>query len=114
MIRKALITGGATGIGYAIATAMAGTGYHVTVTGLTDEQVARGVTGPHLTAAKLDVTSTASAVAVLDSFDRLDALVNCAGMIVRNYGEYDIDIFQKVIDVNLTGPIRMGVAPRAQ
>jgi NAD(P)-dependent dehydrogenase (short-subunit alcohol dehydrogenase family) len=112
MIRKALITGGATGIGYAIATAMVEAGYHVTVTGLTDEQVAAVVTGPHLIATKLDVTSTASASAVLDSFDRLDALVNCAGMIIRNYGEYDIDTFQKVIDVNLTGTMRMCVAAR--
>jgi NAD(P)-dependent dehydrogenase (short-subunit alcohol dehydrogenase family) len=114
MIRKALITGGATGIGYAIATAMVEAGYHVTVTGLTDEQVAAVVTGPHLIATKLDVTSTASASAVLDSFDRLDALVNCAGMIIRNYGEYDIDTFQKVIDVNLTGTMRMCVAARAK
>jgi NAD(P)-dependent dehydrogenase (short-subunit alcohol dehydrogenase family) len=114
MIPKALITGGATGIGYAIATAMVEAGYHVTVTGLTDEQVTAVLTGPHLTAAKLDVTSTASAATVLDSFDRLDALVNCAGMIVRNYGEYDIETFQKVIDVNLTGTMRMCVAARAK
>jgi NAD(P)-dependent dehydrogenase (short-subunit alcohol dehydrogenase family) len=114
MIRKALITGGATGIGYAIATAMVEAGFHVTVTGLTDEQVTAVVTGPHLTAVKLDVTSTASAAAVLESFDRLDALVNCAGMIVRNYGEYDIETFQKVIDVNLTGTMRMCVAARAK
>ena len=114
MIPKAFITGGATGIGYAIATAMVEAGYHVTVTGLTDEQVTAVLTGPHLAAAKLDVTSTASAAAVLDSFDRLDALVNCAGMIVRNYGEYDIETFQKVIDVNLTGTMRMCVAARAK
>jgi NAD(P)-dependent dehydrogenase (short-subunit alcohol dehydrogenase family) len=114
MIRKALITGGSTGIGYAIAIAMVEAGYHVTVTGLTDEQVAAVVTGPQLATAKLDVTSAASATAALDPFDRLDALVNCAGMIVRNYGEYDIDIFQKVIDVNLTGTMRMCVAARAK
>jgi NAD(P)-dependent dehydrogenase (short-subunit alcohol dehydrogenase family) len=114
MIPKALITGGATGIGHAVATAMVEAGYHVTVTGLTDEQVSAVLTGPHLAATKLDVTSAASAAAVLDSFDRLDALVNCAGMIVRNYGEYDIETFQKVIDVNLTGTMRMCVAARAK
>ena len=37
---KALITGGTTGIGFGIASAMVEAGYDVTVTGLTDEQVA--------------------------------------------------------------------------
>ena len=37
---KALITGGTTGIGFGIANAMIEAGYDVTVTGLTDEQVA--------------------------------------------------------------------------
>jgi NAD(P)-dependent dehydrogenase (short-subunit alcohol dehydrogenase family) len=50
--------------------------------------------------------------AVVAPFDRLSALINCAGIIFRNYAEYDLDIFQKVIDVNLTGTMRMCVAAR--
>ena len=42
-------------------------------------------------------------------FDGLAALINCAGVIFRNGAEYDIEIFQKVIDVNLTGTMRMCV-----
>lgn len=111
---KALITGGTTGIGFGIAMAMVDAGYHVTVTGLTDQQVDAVTTGPQLTAVKLDVTSDASVGTVLDRLDTLDALINCAGVIFRNYAEYDIATFQKVIDVNLTGTMRMCVAARAK
>ena len=39
-MKQALITGGARGIGFGIAEAMLEAGYGVTVTGLTDEEVA--------------------------------------------------------------------------
>jgi len=114
MTVKALITGGTTGIGLGIAIAMVEAGYHVTVTGVTDEQVAAVATGPQLAAVKLDVTSAASVAAVLEPFDELSALINCAGVLFRNYAEYDIETFQKVIDVNLTGTMRMCVAARTK
>jgi NAD(P)-dependent dehydrogenase (short-subunit alcohol dehydrogenase family) len=112
MTPKAIITGGTTGIGFGIALAMVEAGYHVTVTGVTDQQVAAVAPGPQLAAVKLDVTSAASVAAVLAPFDELTALINCAGVIFRNHAEYDIEIFQKVIDVNLTGTMRMCVAAR--
>jgi NAD(P)-dependent dehydrogenase (short-subunit alcohol dehydrogenase family) len=111
---KALITGGTTGIGFGIATAMLDAGYEVTVTGLTGEQVARVPQRQHLSAVKLDVTSAESVAAVVEPFDELAALINCAGVIFRNHAEYDIEIFQKVIDVNLTGTMRMCVAARGK
>ena len=109
---KALITGGTTGIGFGIATAMLEAGYEVTVTGLTGEQISGVPDRPGLSAVQLDVTSAESVAAVLQPFDQLAALVNCAGVIFRNYAEYDLEIFQKVIDVNLTGTMRMCVAAR--
>jgi NAD(P)-dependent dehydrogenase (short-subunit alcohol dehydrogenase family) len=111
---KALITGGTSGIGFGIATAMLDAGYEVTVTGLTDEQVSQAPPRLHLSAVKLDVTSAASVAAVVEPFDELSALINCAGVIFRNRAEYDIEIFQKVIDVNLTGTMRMCVAARGK
>jgi NAD(P)-dependent dehydrogenase (short-subunit alcohol dehydrogenase family) len=107
---KALITGGATGIGFGIATALLEAGYEVTVTGMSDEQVAAVPQRDRLTACRLDVTDDASVQAVLEPFDTLTALVNCAGIIFRNNAEYKIEIFQKVIEVNLTGTMRMCVA----
>jgi NAD(P)-dependent dehydrogenase (short-subunit alcohol dehydrogenase family) len=111
---KALITGGTGGIGFGIATAMLDAGYEVTVTGLTDEEVAQAPERQHLSTVKLDVTSAASVAAVVERFDELAALINCAGVIFRNRAEYDIEIFQKVIDVNLTGTMRMCVAARGK
>jgi NAD(P)-dependent dehydrogenase (short-subunit alcohol dehydrogenase family) len=93
---------------------MADAGYAVTVTGLTDEQVAAVATTQNLSAVKLDVTSPESVMAVLAAFDELAALINCAGVIFRNGAEYDLETFQKVIDVNLTGTMRMCVGARAK
>lgn len=109
---KAIVTGGTTGIGFGIATAMLNDGYDVTVTGLTDEQVSRVPQREGFAAVKLDVTSAASVAEVLAPFNKLAALINCAGVIFRNGAEYEIETFQKVIDVNLTGTMRMCVAAR--
>jgi NAD(P)-dependent dehydrogenase (short-subunit alcohol dehydrogenase family) len=113
-MRKALITGGTGGIGFGIATAMLDAGYEVTVTGLTGEQVAQAPQRLHLSAVQLDVTLAASVAAVVEPFDELAALINCAGVLFRNRAEYDIEIFEKVIDVNLTGTMRMCVAARGK
>ena len=88
---------------------MADAGYEVTATGLTDEQVAAVPRRQHLSAVKLDVTSAESVAAVLEPFRELAALINCAGIIFRGGAEYDMANFQKVIDVNLTGTMRMCV-----
>ena len=111
---RALVTGGTTGIGLGIATAMAGAGYEVTATGLTDEQVAAVPRRQHFSAVKLDVTSAESVAGVLEPFRELAALINCAGVIFRGGAEYDMANFQKVIDVNLTGTMRMCVGARAK
>jgi NAD(P)-dependent dehydrogenase (short-subunit alcohol dehydrogenase family) len=109
-MKQALITGGTSGIGLATADALAKRGYQCTVTGLTDTEV-ESVTRHH--AVKLDVTDQPGVDALIASFKSLDALVNCAGMIVRAEKEFEIDNFMKVIDVNLHGTMRMcvGVKP---
>ncbi len=111
---QALITGGARGIGFGIAEALLGAGYQVTVTGLTHAEVAAVPRRERLRAVTLDVTSDARVAEVVQPFDRLDALVNCAGVIARGGAEYEIETFRKVIEVNLTGTMRMCVAARAK
>ena len=111
-MKQALITGGARGIGFGIAEAMLTAGYEVTVTGLTPDEVAAVPRRDHLRAVKLDVTNDAEVVACITCLDRLDALVNCAGIILRDGQEFTINGFQKVIDVNLTGTMRMCVATK--
>jgi NAD(P)-dependent dehydrogenase (short-subunit alcohol dehydrogenase family) len=112
--RQVIVTGGARGIGFGIATAMLKAGYDVTATGLSAEEVAAVPQNKHLSAVRLDVTRPASIAEVLARFDELAALVNCAGVIFRDGSEYDIDTFQKVIDVNLTGTMRMCLAARSK
>ena len=110
--REVVITGGARGIGFGIAKAMRDAGYDVTVTGHSDEEVAAVPHDEGLSAVRLDVTRPESVAEVMDRFDKLAALINCAGVIFRDGTEYKISTFQKVIDVNLTGTMRMCVAAR--
>ncbi len=111
-MKQALITGGARGIGWGVAEAMLTAGYAVNVTGLTEEEVAAVPARENLTAVQLDVTDNAGVTAYIARLTRLDALVNCAGMILRENKEFTIEGFQKVIDVNLTGTMRMCVAAK--
>jgi NAD(P)-dependent dehydrogenase (short-subunit alcohol dehydrogenase family) len=111
-MKQALITGGARGIGFGVAQAMLAAGYGVTVTGLTPDEVAAVPAHENLKAVTLDVTSDEEVAACVGALGRLDALVNCAGMILREGKEFTIAGFQKVIDVNLTGTMRMCMAAR--
>jgi NAD(P)-dependent dehydrogenase (short-subunit alcohol dehydrogenase family) len=106
-MKQALITGGARGIGFGIAEAMLAAGYAVTVTGLTAEEVAQVPAHENLKSVRLDVTDDADVAACLAGLPRLDALVNCAGIILRDGKEFTIQGFQQVLDVNLTGTMRL-------
>jgi NAD(P)-dependent dehydrogenase (short-subunit alcohol dehydrogenase family) len=110
--KQVLITGGARGIGFGIAEAMLAAGYKVTVTGLTAEEVAAVPGRDNLNVVTLDVTNDGDIAACIAGLSRLDALVNCAGMALRDGKEFTIAGFQKVIDVNLTGTMRMCLAAK--
>jgi NAD(P)-dependent dehydrogenase (short-subunit alcohol dehydrogenase family) len=105
--RHALVTGGARGIGHAIARALIADGCRVTVTGLTEREVAECEIVPGMSARVLDVSSDASVAELYAVIDRLDVLVNCAGIILRDGAEFEIEGFRKVIEVNLNGSMRM-------
>ena len=111
-MKQALIIGGARGIGFGIAEAMLAAGYAVTVTGLSAEEVAAVPAREHLKAVRLDVTKDAEVAACIAQFSRLDALVNCAGIILRDGKEFTIEGFQQVLDVNLTGTMRLCMAAK--
>lgn len=112
MNRVALVTGGTRGIGEGIARALARAGFHVLACGLTDAECAAMPAETGIRTAVLDVTSDASVSEVVAGLDRLDLLVNCAGIIQRGGAEFDIAAFEKTIAVNLTGTMRMCVAAR--
>jgi len=110
--KLALVTGGARGIGFGIAEALLARDYQVVVTGLTNDEVVAVPTRKGLSAIRLDVTNDESVNHAVAFSQRIDVLVNCAGMILRGGAEYEIDLFQKVMDVNLTGTMRMALAAR--
>jgi NAD(P)-dependent dehydrogenase (short-subunit alcohol dehydrogenase family) len=97
--RTALVTGAASGIGRATAAAFRAAGYKVIAA---DIAVGDGIT-------VLDVRDPASIAAVAGKLDSLHALFNAAG-IIRRREEYDPAVFAEVIDVNLTGVMRLSVA----
>jgi NAD(P)-dependent dehydrogenase (short-subunit alcohol dehydrogenase family) len=110
--RQALVTGGARGIGLGIAGALLDAGYAVTATGLTEAEAAAVPARPGLAAAVLDVTDQGAVNACIARLPRLDVLINCAGIILRGGAEYEIENFRQVIEVNLTGTMRMCVAAK--
>ena len=106
MTKTALVTGGARGIGFGVAKTLIANGWRVVATGVSAEEVTACPVIEGMHAAVLDVTDQASVDALLGDMDQLDGLINCAGILMRG-AEYDIDKFQKVVDVNLVGTMRM-------
>ena len=102
--RKALVTGGASGIGAAIARRLAAEAAMVVIGDLNAEgarEVASEFGGE---AVGLDVTETASAAAVVEELGPFEILVNNAGM--DEFGfftETDPGMWERVIAVNLGG-----------
>jgi NAD(P)-dependent dehydrogenase (short-subunit alcohol dehydrogenase family) len=108
MQRAALVTGGTGAIGGAIAAALAEAGYRTVVAALDADDGARD----GLETRRLDVTDPASVARCLEGLERLSVLVNGAGITARNAEEFDPEVFARVVDVNLTGAMRMASAAR--
>ena len=106
----ALITGGAQGIGYACAEAIAGNGARIVLADI-------NATGVREAAKRLGgdteaiVCDMGDAAQIASMFDRIEAeigplsvLVNCAGIAIPcDFLETPLEQFTSVIDVNLTG-----------
>lgn len=102
--KRALVTGGANGIGKAIATALSAAGAHVIVSDL-DDAAARA-TAAELggEALHLDVTDPGGVEAVAAETGALDILVNNAGIVHNGPAvEIAMEDWHRVLDVNLTG-----------
>lgn len=120
--RVALITGGASGIGLAIAQAFVRQGARVLIGSRTTEKVEHAaaelnqliqVTDDEFPTAgiTLDVTSTQSVeravCKAVDHFGRLDILVNSAGiMLKKDAFEIGDDEFNQIFDTHVTGTLR--------
>ena len=99
---SAVVTGAASGIGRALFLAFRQAGYRTIGV---DCAPADGVE-------TLDVTDAAAVAEFAAKLDGLAVLINAAG-VLRLRQEYEPSEFMRVVDVNLTGTMRMAVACRA-
>ena len=103
--KTVLVVGGSSGIGNGIAQAFRSKGATVHVWGTRpraeDYSAEEGSDLAGLHYARLDVSDFAAIEAHAPPFDRLDVLVLSQGTVIYKRGEFRIDGFQKVVDVNL-------------
>lgn len=112
MSKQVLITGGSGGIGNAIAKTFADQGYKVVATGLTDEEIEVLPAYENISYQVLDVADNEAITALMTQFDHLDIVVNAAGMYLGDEQEFSVEGFLKVIDVNLSGTMRVCLAAK--
>jgi len=112
--KKVFVTGGTSGIGAGLARGFIEAGAEVVATGVSDAEVEAAAKDPLLGRAelhRLDVRDASAIAATIGSLDRLDVVINCAG-IIRRGDELSPDVFQSVIDINLNGTMRVCAAAR--
>jgi 3-oxoacyl-[acyl-carrier protein] reductase len=113
--RHGVITGGATGLGYAIAHRMLASGARVTLWDrdvqnmqVAAAQLQKAHSGAVVNCVEVDVSqhdSVLQATQTTVALAAVDALVNCAGITGPNVKvwDYPVDAWREVMDVNLNG-----------
>jgi 3-oxoacyl-[acyl-carrier protein] reductase len=109
----ALVTGGSSGIGLAIAQTLAASGARVAITGRDNAKLTEAARALGAFAVQADVTKEADVDRtyrdVLAKFGELDILVNNAGVgTFKNLVETDRAAFEAVFATNVTGAMLMG------
>lgn len=110
--RNAIVTGGASGIGLAISRRLVQSGANVSIWDFNEKAMAdaaRSLDAPKTHTAAVDVSKLGSVeaafVSTLTAFDKIDALVNSAGIAGMNatVWEYPVDEWLRVHDIDLHG-----------
>lgn len=107
MTRCVVVTGGSGSIGRALARGFAARGDRVIATGHADAPPEDGIEDR-----TLDLRDGPAVADFFASLDRLDVLINAAGVIRRGGEEFTPEGFADVIDINLTGAMRACHAAR--
>lgn len=109
--KTCLVTGGAGGLGKAIAKAFLAAGAQVIVCDINQERVSQATTELAPTgrfrAVTADVTDPEAMRRLFGDFARLDILVNNAAIMDRfePVADLDLDLWERVLAVNLTAPL---------
>ena len=112
--KTVLVTGGVSGIGRAVSLAFAASGADVIACGVSEAELSAARTDLSFDGIRiesLDVTDRAAVDALVGGLPSLDVVVTSAGIILRD-AEHDPDAFDRVIDVNLSGSMRVAAAAR--
>ena len=109
----ALVTGGSSGIGFAIAKVLIGSGARVAITGRDEKRLYKSAEALNAVAIRADVTNEADVSRtyreVLQAFGHLDILVNNAGFgVFKKLVDMDRTSFESVFATNVTGAMLMG------
>lgn len=123
--KVAIVTGAGSGIGQAIATAFVREGAAVVIDyvgkpGSADDSLLKArAAGGRATAVAADVSDPAQVQNLIDQtvsmFGRLDILVNNAGVEFKHpFLEFPLDLWQKIIAIDLTGPFLCAQAAARQ
>ena len=110
--KVALITGGGTGIGAAVAEAFIAEGARVCIAGRRREELekfARRFSNNQIATCAADVSKSEDIQRMVETAaafgGKLDVVVNNAAMgVPKTVVDTDMDVWQKVLDTNLTGP----------
>jgi NAD(P)-dependent dehydrogenase (short-subunit alcohol dehydrogenase family) len=112
MDRIALVTGANRGIGLAVAQGLAGRGFTTVLTArdLGAARAAAGSIAGSVLARRLDVTDADTVAQVAAELDRLDVLVNNAGILYDTWqspSTADLDQVREALEVNVLGAWRV-------
>ncbi|MER7504484.1 SDR family NAD(P)-dependent oxidoreductase [Nonomuraea pusilla] len=102
--RTALVTGGAGGLGFACARALADAGADVVLSDLEGPRLEEAAAALGARPLPADLTDPAQAAALAAAPARIDVLVNCAGVMrTTPLLEIEPDEWLRIVDVNLNG-----------
>ena len=110
-----LVTGGTSGIGHAVAQAFGAAGARVTITGTKPSASEYDLDLAPFTYRPCRMTDPDAIEQVAAACERLDILVNNAGQnLPGGRSEYEPDVFEETVAINLFGAFRMASAVRSQ
>jgi len=116
--RRAVVTGGANGIGLAVVSRLTASGARVAIWDMNGEEASAAAAklGQDTAAVECDISNFGSVEAALEATERLvgpvDILVNSAGIAGSNapLADYSVDEWRQIVDINLNGTFHVNKA----